>query len=110
MDPCELDMSGVSTDESTNNFNESVMLSKCLNSRPENNELLRMYGMFKYVNVGNATGDPPSILWNTTSNYKWHEWKKHDNKSVISVQREYTVYVNMLIEKYGMTIPETTDV
>lgn len=80
----------------------AVTTSKTLNQKPSNDELLRMYGMFKYVKEGNAIGNAPNMLWNAAGNYKWHEWQKYDNRDPNEVREEYIAYVNSLVAKYGV--------
>lgn len=83
-------------------YNVAVSTSKTLKQKPSNEELLRMYGMFKYVKEGNATGTAPSFIWDANGNYKWHEWKKYDGRVVDDVREEYIAYVGTLAAKYGV--------
>lgn len=85
-----------------NRYAIAVTTSSTLIQKPANEELLRMYGMFKYVKEGNASGSPPNIIWNASGNYKWHEWKKYDDRAIDEVREEYIAYVNLLVAKYGV--------
>jgi len=83
-------------------YDIAVATSKTLKQKPTDQELLTMYGMFKYVKEGNAAGDAPSIIWNMSGNYKWHEWKKYDNFEVDAVRTSYIAFVNTLVATYGV--------
>ena len=93
----------VATPESIEDrYAAAVATSKTLKQKPADEELLRMYGMFKYIKEGNATGSAPNFLWNAAGNYKWHEWKKYDNRDVNDVREQYIAYVGTLVAKYGV--------
>ena len=86
----------------TERYAEAVARSATLTQKPSDDELLHMYGMFKYIKDGNATGAAPNFLWNAAGNYKWHEWKKYDDHVVDAVREEYIAYVGTLVAKYGI--------
>jgi acyl-CoA-binding protein len=83
-------------------YGAAVAVSKTLTQKPSNAELLHMYGMFKYVKEGNATGSAPSFIWDANGNYKWHEWKKYDDRDATEVREEYILYIGTLVAKYGV--------
>ena len=83
-------------------YTVAVTTSSTLTQKPSDEELLHMYGMFKYVKEGNATGSAPNFLWNAAGNYKWHEWKKYDDRNVDEVREEYIAYIDTLVVKYGV--------
>ena len=80
----------------------AVTKSKTLTQKPTDSELLHMYGMFKYVKEGNATGSAPNFLWDAAGNYKWNEWQKYDGRAQNDVREEYIAYVGTLVMKYGV--------
>ena len=85
-------------------YNIAVSTSKTLKQKPTDQELLTMYGMFKYVKDGNAKGDAPSFFWDSSGNYKWHEWKKYDNQDADNVRKLYIAFVSTLVTKYGISV------
>ena len=96
------DSPAVVVDSVEERYTTAVATSKTLKQKPTDEELLHMYGMFKYVKEGNATGSAPNFLWNASGNYKWHEWKKYDDHVVDAVREEYIAYVGTLVAKYGV--------
>lgn len=96
------DSPAVAAESVEDRYAAAVTTSSTLTQKPTNEELLRLYGMFKYVKDGNASGSAPNIIWNASGNYKWHEWKKYDNRVADEVREEYIAYVNTLVAKYGV--------
>ena len=95
------DTPAVSPEPVEGRYTVAVATSATLTQKPTNVEQLLLYGMFKYVKEGNATGYAPNILWDASGNYKWHEWKRYDNRVVNDVREEYIAYVGTLVAKYG---------
>ena len=92
-------------------YDEAVINSRLLLKKPEDAELLHMYGMFKYVKEGNASGAAPMFIWDASGYYKWHDWKSYDDRNVEEVRTEYITYIASLATKYGMkieTVPDTS--
>ena len=96
------DTPAVAAESVEDRYVAAVATSKTLKQKPTDNELLHMYGMFKYVKEGNATGSAPNFLWNAAGNYKWNEWQKYDGRAADDVREEYITYVGTLVAKYGV--------
>ena len=71
---------------------------KKLAKKPDNEELLNLYGLYKKTTIGNINIDKPNIL-NFKEYGKWNAWNncKFSNKEA---EIEYIKLVNILIEKY----------
>ena len=96
------DSPAVAPESVEDRYTVAVATSSTLKQKPTDEELLHMYGMFKYIKEGNATGSAPNFLWNAGGNYKWHEWKKYDDRGADAVREEYVVYIATLVAKYGV--------
>ena len=80
-----------------NKFADSVANLK---STPTNEELLKLYGLFKHSNFGdNNTPKPNSFLLKACA--KWETWLEHKGKTVIETEKLYIELCEKVIEKYG---------
>jgi len=88
------------------NLSEQFILAaetvKKLAKKPDNSELLNLYGLYKKVTVGNINTNQPSML-NYIELEKWNAWN-NCNLCENEAEIEYIKLVNILIEKYEVII------
>ena len=81
-------------------FEESQETVKNLNKRPSNDELLKLYALYKQATSGDAFGKRPSLI-NVKERAKWDAWKVLEGKKSEEAMEAYTDVVNTLINSYG---------
>ena len=82
------------------NFNRAATNIKKLTIKPENDELLILYGLYKQAKFGNnATSEPP--MWQIKEKSKWCAWTNNNGKSMEQAKNEYIEFVYSLIGKYN---------
>ena len=75
----------------SDSFKKASEQVKCLNQKPSNEELLRLYGLYKQATEGNIQGKRPGIL-NVKDRAKWDAWKKLEGQSETQAQQNYATY------------------
>jgi len=83
-----------------NNFQNSVRDVHNLTSKPTDDELLKIYGLYKQSLFGDNTVDKPG-LFDFRGKKKWYSWSNEKGKTKIKAMIEYSDYVNMLKRKYN---------
>ena len=81
-------------------FKESEQVVKTLNKRPTNNELLKLYALFKQATVGDISGKRPSLI-NVKERAKWDAWKAIEGTEKNSAMETYNSTVDQLVQAYG---------
>lgn len=71
---------------------------KKLQNNPSNDDLLKLYGLFKQIEFGNNTTPKPNFL-NMKDTAKWNSWKKYENMDRYTAMRQYNYLVEILISK-----------
>lgn len=66
-----------------------------LKQKPDNNALLKLYGLYKQATSGNIRGDRPG-LFDPKGRAKYDAWKSQLNKTPQKAMEEYVAYVNSL--------------
>jgi len=82
-------------------FNVAAERVMNLNQKPTNNELIKLYGMYKFIKLGNCEATIPFKFF-LVDHLKVTEWYKHNNRCRDDVMREYIIFVESLINKYGV--------
>lgn len=72
-----------------------------LATKPSDDELLNLYKYYKQATVGNINIKQPSML-NIKNRKKWDAWNSVKDLSKNNAEREYVMYVNKLINSYGI--------
>jgi diazepam-binding inhibitor (GABA receptor modulating acyl-CoA-binding protein) len=83
-------------------FKKAADIVKKLKSKPNNNELLSLYGLYKQATVGDINISKPGLLGGIEANSKWNAWEKHKGLSNYQAEVDYVKKVNELIKKYGL--------
>ncbi|KAK7208131.1 acyl-CoA-binding protein [Myxozyma melibiosi] len=71
-----------------------------LPSKPTDDELLSLYGLFKQATVGDNDTPKPGVF-DLKGKYKWNAWDKLKGKSTEEAEKEYIALAESLIAKYG---------
>ena len=79
-------------------FNSAVMRSKELTSRPSNEELLKLYSLYKQATEGDVTGERPGGF-DFKGAAKYDAWKSIAGKAKEEAMQEYISLVNDLHSK-----------
>ncbi len=79
-------------------FNLAVLQSKELTVRPSNEDLLKLYALFKQATVGDITGDRPGGF-DFKGAAKYDAWENEKNKSTDNARQEYIALVSELRSK-----------
>ena len=82
-------------------FKESEKNVKCLNKRPSNDELLKLYALFKQATKGDVEGKRPSLI-NVKERAKWDAWKNLEGTDKNQAMENYSTTVDQLISSYGI--------
>jgi len=83
------------------NFDTAANEVKQLKSKPSDEEMLRVYSLFKQGTVGDVNTARPGML-DFTGKAKWDAWEKQKGKSQEDAMIEYIALVEELKGKYGI--------
>lgn len=83
----------------TDKFNQAVGRSKELTRRPSNEELLRLYALYKQSTDGDITGERPGGF-DFKAIAKYDAWAELKGKSKDQAMQEYIDLMNALYEAY----------
>ena len=67
-----------------------------LSSKPNNEILSKLYGLYKQATIGDNTTDKPGML-DLKGNAKWNSWNNYKGYSKYQAEVEYIKLVNKLI-------------
>ncbi|KAI5959732.1 ACB1 [Candida pseudojiufengensis] len=79
-------------------FKEKVFSN--LKTRPNDDELLKLYGLYKQATAGDNTTQKPGTF-DFKGKYKWQSWKDLEGTSKEDAEKQYIEFVNELIGKYN---------
>jgi diazepam-binding inhibitor (GABA receptor modulating acyl-CoA-binding protein) len=80
-------------------FDQAAGEVKKFTTRPNNDELLELYGLFKQATAGdNTTSQPWAIQIEASS--KWNAWTKNKGLSQDAAKEKYIELVKQLTPKY----------
>lgn len=74
---------------------------KQLSKTPETEELQMLYGYYKQATIGDVNVEKPGFL-NFKESKKWEAWNACKGTSQFDAEVKYILYVNDLIQKYGV--------
>ena len=79
-------------------FNEAVLRSKELTARPSNEDLLKLYALFKQATEGDITGERPGGF-DFKGAAKFDAWSNEQGKSADTTMQAYIDLVDELLKK-----------
>lgn len=74
---------------------------RSLQKLPKNEELLRLYGLYKQVTLGDNTTSRP--WFSMKERAKWNSWKFYEGTDKESARASYIDLVNTLTKRIGVT-------
>ena len=77
-------------------FEQAVVESKQLASRPSNDTLLQLYSLYKQATEGDITAEPPANPFDFVSKAKYEAWLRQKGKSKEEARTEYIALVDKL--------------
>ncbi|KAF8470223.1 putative acyl-coA-binding protein [Kalaharituber pfeilii] len=86
-------------------FEKAAEDVKNLESKPSDDELLKLYGLFKQATTGDNTTDKPG-LFDFIGGYKWKAWKALEGTTKEDAEKQYIAFVNELKVKHGFQMYE----
>ena len=81
-------------------FQEAKQAIDELTQRPSNEELLRLYGLYKQANFGNNNDEEPQGF-DIKAIAKHRAWLDQSGKSAKDAMEEYVSVAHSLVEKYS---------
>ena len=79
-------------------FNQAVLRSKELTVRPSNEDLLRLYALFKQSTEGDISGERPGGF-DFKGAAKYDAWNNEHGKATVAAMQEYIDLINELHNK-----------
>lgn len=83
-----------------NEFKQAVDLSSSITQKPTNEELLKLYSLYKQISEGDITGERPGGF-DFKGAAKYDAWQELKGRDKTQCMNEYIQLVNSLIEKYN---------
>ncbi|WP_373495992.1 acyl-CoA-binding protein [Aquiflexum sp.] len=82
-----------------NTLEEAVALTKKFTSKPSNEELLKLYGLYKQATDGDNLEERPGGF-DFVAAAKYNSWLSYKGKSKSEASKEYIELVNSVSDKY----------
>lgn len=83
----------------TSSLDDAVALTKKFTTKPTNEELLKLYGLYKQATEGdNETERPRGFDFRAAA--KYNAWMNNRGISKIEAEKQYSELVNELAKKY----------
>ncbi|KAL0985403.1 hypothetical protein UPYG_G00156440 [Umbra pygmaea] len=82
-------------------FDQVAADVKKVKTRPSDQELLALYGLYKQASVGNINIDKPGSL-DMKAKAKWEAWNSRTGMSKEDAMTAYISHAKDIITKYGM--------
>jgi diazepam-binding inhibitor (GABA receptor modulating acyl-CoA-binding protein) len=82
------------------NFEAAQVRIKQLTEKPDNQDLLKLYSLFKQASEGDVKGDRPGGF-DFAAIAKYNAWERLKGTSNEKAMEEYIATVNSLLEKYA---------
>lgn len=77
-------------------FEEAALNVKKLTSRPGNDQLLKLYALYKQGSEGDLHGDKPG-MFDFKGQAKWNAWEKLKGTEQEDAKAQYVTFVNELL-------------
>jgi diazepam-binding inhibitor (GABA receptor modulator, acyl-CoA-binding protein) len=81
-------------------FEEAAAKSKEMTRRPTNEELLKLYALYKQGSEGDVTGERPGGF-DFKGIAKFDSWEELKGMSQEKAKEEYVAFVNKLLQQYA---------
>jgi len=77
-------------------FEQAVAESKGLSERPDNETLLKIYGLYKQATEGDCHIEPPTNPFDFVNKAKYEAWQDLLGMSQTKAMEEYVEIINLL--------------
>ena len=81
-------------------FQEAKQAVDSLVERPDNEELLQLYGLYKQAMFGDNFDEEP-VGFDFKAIAKHRAWMENKGKSASDAMQEYSSFAHVLVDKYG---------
>ena len=81
-------------------FEKAAADVRNLKQRPENEELLELYGLFKQATVGDCNTDRPG-MFDMKGRAKWDKWNERKGMSKQDAEAKYIETAQAVVGKYS---------
>lgn len=81
-------------------FEDAAKKVQALTKRPGNDELLKLYALYKQATDGDATGSRPG-MFDLKGRAKYDAWAGQKGKKKEAARNEYVVFAEGLAKKYA---------
>ncbi len=82
-------------------FNIAAATVKQLAQTPSDDELKTLYGYYKQAVFGDCNVEKPGLIY-FKEKAKWEAWNNNKGMGKYDAEVKYILYVNQLIQKYGV--------
>lgn len=82
-------------------FLEAAENVKNLKSKPTDDEMLELYGLYKQATVGDVNTDCPGFF-DMKGKAKWNAWLSRKGLDTENAEKQYVLVVKRLIDIYGL--------
>jgi diazepam-binding inhibitor (GABA receptor modulating acyl-CoA-binding protein) len=82
----------------TDDFQQAVANSKTLSQKPDNETLLKLYGLYKQATEGDVGGEAPSNMFDFVGKAKYEAWDALRGTTKEAAMEAYIQLVNSLKE------------
>lgn len=82
-------------------FNDYAERVKNLKTKPSNDDMLKLYGLFKQATVGPNTTTRPGFL-DMTGKAKWDAWEAVKEVTKEDAEEQYVEHAKSLISSIGL--------
>jgi len=82
-------------------FTKAAEDVKKVKTKPTDNEMLELYGLYKQATVGDINTDRPG-MFDFTGKAKWDAWSSRKGLSKEDAEKQYIAVVKRIVDTYGL--------
>jgi len=82
-------------------FTKAAEDVKKVKTKPTDNEMLELYGLYKQATVGDINTDRPG-MFDFTGKPKWDAWSSRKGLSKEDAEKQYIAVVKRIVDTYGL--------
>lgn len=82
-------------------FLEAAEKVKNLKTKPNDSEMLELYGLYKQATVGDVNTECPG-MFDMKGKAKWNAWLSRKGLGKEDAEKQYVLVVSRLIDIYGL--------
>lgn len=80
-------------------FEEATKVVRTLTRKPDNDSLLKLYGLFKQVTVGDVNTKQPWAV-QVEARAKWDAWNSYKGLTKVNAEKQYISIVQQLLKTH----------